>query len=72
MAGREGPFVLCATPETVEASVPKLKRLWKARNCLESKLRQQRARLKREGIITEAYGTEDSSSGDDDEAEHVV
>ena len=61
----------CATPELAKQAIPKLKRLWKARNELSSKLSERRAMLRREGIITRCDGAstddgqEDGDSNED-------
>jgi len=60
---------MCAPLEQCMAGVPKLKRLWKARNSLSSKLSERRAMLKREGIITDVAVVSDSSTDDDDDEE---
>eukprot|EP00277_Geminigera_cryophila_P021849 CAMPEP_0179479650 /NCGR_PEP_ID=MMETSP0799-20121207/57840_1 /TAXON_ID=46947 /ORGANISM="Geminigera cryophila, Strain CCMP2564" /LENGTH=444 /DNA_ID=CAMNT_0021291393 /DNA_START=168 /DNA_END=1500 /DNA_ORIENTATION=- len=60
---------MCAPLEQCMAGVPKLKRLWKARNSLSSKLSERRAKLKREGIITDVAVVSDSSTDDDDDEE---
>jgi hypothetical protein len=60
----------CATPELAKQAMPKLRRLWKARNSLSSKLSERRAMLRREGIIAHCNGAscdEEEGDGDDDD-----
>jgi len=53
-------------PEQTHQALPKLKRLWKARNTLSSKLSERRAKLRREGIIDDDHDQSFESDDDDD------
>jgi hypothetical protein len=67
----------CATPELAKQAMPKLKRLWQARNELSSKLSERRAMLRREGIIDHCDGIsceqeEEEEDSEDDSSELSV
>jgi hypothetical protein len=60
----------CVPPERTIEGIPKLKRLWRARNTLGSKLSERRAKLRREGIITDEADSDESASDSEDDAEN--
>jgi hypothetical protein len=57
----------CVPTEEALKGIPTIKRLWRARNTLAAKLSERRAKLKREGIISDTIGTDESSSDNDDD-----
>jgi hypothetical protein len=59
----------CATPELAKQAMPKLRRLWKARNELSSKLSERRAMLRREGIIDHCGGASCEQDEEDEDSE---
>jgi len=58
----------CVPAEAALSAIPTIKRRWRARNTLGSKLSERRAKLKREGIIADTLATDESSSDDDGNA----
>lgn len=58
----------CVPTEDTLKGIPTIKRLWRARNTLSAKLSERRAKLKREGIISDSIGTDESSSENEEDA----